>query len=93
MKRLKEEGNKFWGLDPSDIINRNVKVTIDILEDNILDRTEREKKEAEMIKELQPILQINPKEKAQNKNGASLRIDQYIPRSKRKGRVSEAPGL
>lgn len=100
MQRLKENGELFWGLDPLMVEKGYVDLTINILEDNILEKDVRLKKEEEKIIEFQPILQIKydkyyPNDKILIKNGIrvsrdKIRTDQYINRKFRKERVSEA---
>ena len=99
MKKLDENGELYWGISPSVMKEKGIDISIDILEDNILEETDRRQKEAEMIIKIKPILQIKydkyyPSDKAEKKNSRwlireDIRIDQYIKKPLRKERVSE----
>ena len=90
MKKLNEEGELFWGISPSVMKEKGINISIEIIEDNILNETDRKKKEAEMIKTRKPILQTKydkhyPSDKAEKKGP----IDQYIKKHLRKERVND----
>lgn len=42
MYNLKKDGKSYWGIEVLEVENRNIKLTIDILEDNILEEADRE---------------------------------------------------
>lgn len=99
MERLVLNGEWYWGLNPSEVENNNVKLTIDILENGLLNGTYRENREVKMIDKIQPIFQIKydkyyPYDKSEKKNGkwvdrGEIRSDQYIRRKLRKERVND----
>ncbi len=57
MKILDEDGEEVWGLNQSLMEEKGIEIVIDILEDDPLEVADRLRKEAEMILQLEPILQ------------------------------------
>ena len=99
MKKLNEEGELLWGISPSVMKEKGIKISIEIIEDNILNETDRKKKEAELITTRNPILQAKydkhyPRDKAEKRGTIwvkrdDIRPDQYIKKPLRKERVND----
>jgi|SRR5699024_5372277 len=102
MYNLATDGINFFGVKLNEVIEKKVKVRIDILENELIDISIRKKKEVEAIKKHEPILQVkykryHPRDKFFKNNKTNewlirdeIRDDICIRKKLRRERITEA---